>query len=113
MRADINIYLSQGLGPELTEPTDVLNSSRFHLVDMFTSVTDAQQKDVIISLFTNPSHLRIIVAMVAFELGINCPDVRQIVHAGMPVDLESYIQETGRAGKDGQPALITLLKART
>ena len=78
---------------------------------MFTSVTDAQHKDLIISSFTMPSHLRV-VATVASGLGINCLDVRQIVHVGMPDDLESYIQETGRAGRDGQPAFITLLKAR-
>ena len=96
----------------LTKPIDVPNISRFRLVDMFTSVTKDQQKDVIIGLFTKPSHLRVVVAMVAFGLGINCPDVRQIFHVGMPVNLESYIQETNRAGRNGKPALITLLKQK-
>ena len=95
------------------EPIDALNISRFHLVDMFTSVTDALQIDVIISLFTKPSHLRVVVTTLTFGLGINCPDVCQIVHVGIPVDLESYIQEIGHAGKTGHLVLVTLLKAIT
>ena len=42
-------------------------------------------------------------------MGIDCPDVQQIVHVGLPDDKEAYIQETGRAGRDEQTALATLL----
>ena len=42
-------------------------------------------------------------------MGVDCADVRQIVHVGLPDDTESCIQETGRAGRDGKPALATLL----
>ena len=53
--------------------------------------------------------MRIVVATIAFGLGINTPDVRQVVHLGAPEDMESYIQETGRGGKDGKPSLALLL----
>ena len=76
---------------------------------MYTSCTDIDVKNQIISAFTKPGVLRVICATVAFGMGIDCPDVRVVIHLGPPQDVESYIQETGRAGRDSLPSQAILL----
>lgn len=48
--------------------------------------------------------LRMVVATVAFGMGLDRPDVRAVLHLGLPPSFESYVQAVGRAGRDRQPA---------
>ena len=79
---------------------------------MYTSIINKDHKDSILNLFTKRSHLRIVIATIAFGMGVVLPDVRQVIHVSSPDDIESFIQETGRAGRDGLPSLAVLLHGK-
>ena len=79
------------MGQEFTEPCGAPTQlSKYRLLDMFTGCTDEAVKNQILQSFTKDSCLRVVCATIAFGMGVDCSDIRQVVHFGPPDDLESY-----------------------
>ena len=97
------------LGESFTFPIGKPYLVMYRLVDMYTKCTDNCIKEKIVSAFANPdSTLRVIIATTAFGMGIDCPNVHNVLHWGPAEDIESYVQQTGRAGRDDKQSRATL-----
>ncbi|XP_044751568.1 ATP-dependent DNA helicase Q4 [Coccinella septempunctata] len=72
-------------------------------VEAYHAGLSGAKRKTIQNAFTS-GDLRIVVATVAFGMGINKADIRSVIHFNMPANFESYVQEIGRAGRDRLPA---------
>lgn len=74
------------------------------LIGMFHSKTLPQNKEQVLSSLGGEGNCRVVVATTALGMGMNFPNVSHVVMYGIPGDLESIIQQVGRAGRNGQPS---------
>jgi RecQ family ATP-dependent DNA helicase len=69
---------------------------------------DAETRERVQTAF-QAGRLEVVVATIAFGMGIDKADIRTVIHAGLPATLEGYYQEIGRAGRDGAPSRTYLM----
>lgn len=98
------------LGANFTAPPGFLDLPKYRLVDMYMSVTANSVKEQIVESFCNPlGNLCVLICTVAFGMGLDCPNVRNILHWGPSPDIEGYVQESGRGGRDGEICKSTIM----
>jgi len=80
------------------------------LVEMLHSCTPAANKQNILHSFQSEGgSIRLLIATIAFGMGVDCKGVHRIVHYGPSKTMEAYVQETGRAGRDGEQSIAYIL----
>ena len=84
------------------------------MVEIYTRVSIPSKRDEILASFcTVGGKLRLIIATIAFGMGIDCPDIQCVMHWGLPSDREEYAQESGRAGRNGRESEAVLFQGKT
>ena len=80
------------------------------LIGMYHHNTIEKNKKIVTSSLYNPNgKCRVIFCTNALGMGINFPDIRYVVHYGPPRNVEDFLQEIGRSGRDGKSAMAILL----
>jgi len=77
---------------------------------MYTRASTSEMKQKVLNSFvTVNGKLRVVIATTAFSMGIDCPDIRTVVHFGTPSTVEEYVQESGHADRDSNTATARML----
>lgn len=86
------------------------NNKHMVLMEMLHSCTpEANKKEILNSFQQTDGSIRLLVATIAFGMGVDSKGVTTVVHFGPSKNVESYIQETGRAGRDGTQSNLFLV----
>ena len=89
---------------------NMINDNGSPLVEMHHSCTpEANMNSILESFQQEHGAVRLLIATIAFGMGVDCKGVKTIIHFGPSKNLESYVQETGRAGRDGGESVAFLL----
>jgi superfamily II DNA helicase RecQ len=98
-------YFKCELGESEYFPEGSKKVSKNSLIGMYHANTLAKHKDIVSdSLYDANGHCRVVFATTALGMGVNLKDIRQVIHYGPPREVDDFVQEMGRAGRDGEPA---------
>lgn len=93
----------------LYDPPDAERIVQNRLCEMYTACTSTIMKDNILESFVKPDgKIRLLVATVAFGMGVNAPNIHYSIHWGCSDSIDSYMQESGRCGRDGKQSFAIL-----
>lgn len=86
------------------------DDSKNVLVEMLHSCTPEENKKTILESFQSENGIiRLLIATIAFGMGVDCRGVHRVIHFGPSKNVESYVQETGRAGRHGHQSIAYVL----
>ena len=87
------------MAKEFTEPIGYPDLHQFRMVEMFTRAsTKTMQQKVLTSFIDVDSKLKLVIATTAFSMGNDCPNICNVIHFGVPGNIEQYVQKAGHAG---------------
>ena len=102
-------FFRKKLGHHFTIPNGSPDLCCNRIMDMFHSCTEPCIKDSIVKNFSTSTKLRVVIATVAFGMGVDIHSIRNIIHFGACEDISMYVQAVGRAGQDRGSASALLL----
>ena len=107
--SDVYLHFRSALGSRFLFPSDAPDLCKYRRVEVYHAVIAVNHKEEIAKYFVDVSRpLKVVIATIAFGMGINCSAVSNIIHYGCPENARNYIQQSGRAGRNGQQAVSTV-----
>ncbi|XP_071949811.1 ATP-dependent DNA helicase RecQ-like [Antedon mediterranea] len=107
---DLYEMFMTALGVEAYDATCKHVDDRGRFVAMFQQGTDVDVKESVMSSFADPNGvIRVLFSTIAFGMGMDVKGLQTVIHLGPPADLDDYLQETGRAGRDSLKQSFAIL----